>query len=264
MELIDRHAERDTLNRLVAAVRDGEGRALVVCGEAGVGKTALLDYLADNASGCRVVRTAGCQSEMELAFAALHQFCTPLLEGLTRLPAPQRDALRIAFGMGSGPTPDRFLVGLAVLNLLSDAAEPQPLICVVDDEQWLDRASAQVLGFVARRLVAESVGMVFAARVTSTDIAGLSDLTVEGLPESDARALLDSALTGPLDTKVRDRILAETNGNPLALLELPRALTSTTYARCSPSSASSHARSSTASCPTEKRNIAGFDPGPQD
>jgi len=225
MELIDRHAERDTLNRLVAAVRDGEGRALVVCGEAGVGKTALLDYLADNASGCRVVRTAGCQSEMELAFAALHQLCTPLLEGLTRLPAPQRDALRIAFGMGSGSTPDRFLVGLAVLNLLSDAAEPQPLICVVDDEQWLDRASAQVLGFVARRLLAESVGMVFAARVPSTDIAGLSDLTVEGLPEADARALLDSALTGPLDSKVRDRILAETHGNPLALLELPRALT---------------------------------------
>ena len=152
MELIDRHAERDTLNRLVAAVRDGEGRALVVCGEAGVGKTALLDYLADNASGCRLVRTAGCQSEMELAFAALHQLCTPLLEGLTRLPAPQRDALRIAFGMGPGPTPDRFLVGLAVLNLLSDAAEPQPLLCVVDDEQWLDRPSAQVLGFVARRL----------------------------------------------------------------------------------------------------------------
>ena len=225
MELIDRHAERDTLKRLVAAVRDGEGRALVVCGEAGVGKTALLDYLADNASGCRVVRTAGCQSEMELAFAALHQLCTPLLEGLTRLPAPQRDALRIAFGMGSGSTPDRFLVGLAVLNLLSDAAEPQPLICVVDDEQWLDRASAQVLGFVARRLVAEAVGMVFAARVPSADVAGLPDLTVEGLPEADARALLDSALTGPLDSKVRDRILAETHGNPLALLELPRGLT---------------------------------------
>jgi len=225
MELIDRHAERDTLKRLVAAVRDGEGRALVVCGEAGVGKTALLDYLADNASGCRVVRTAGCQSEMELAFAALHQLCTPLLEGLTRLPAPQRDALRIAFGMGSGSTPDRFLVGLAVLNLLSDAAEPQPLICVVDDEQWLDRASAQVLGFVARRLVAEAVGMVFAARVPSADVAGLPDLTVEGLPEADARALLESALTGPMDTRVRDRILAETHGNPLALLELPRALT---------------------------------------
>ena len=225
MELVDRDDERDTLDRLVASVRAGESRALVVSGEAGVGKTALLDYLAGNASGCRVVRTAGYQSEMELAFAALHQLCAPLLEGLTRLPVPQRDALRIAFGMGPGPTPDRFLVGLAVLNLLSDAAEPQPLLCVVDDEQWLDRASAQVLGFVARRLVAESVGMVFAARVPSTDIAGLSDLTVEGLPEADARALLDSALTGPLDTRVRDQILAETHGNPLALLELPRGLT---------------------------------------
>ena len=225
MELVDRGHERDTLDRLVASIRAGESRALVVSGCAGVGKTALLDYLAGNASGCRVVRTAGHQSEMELAFAALHQLCVPLLEGLTRLPAPQRDALRIAFGLGPGPTPDRFLVGLAVLNLLSDAAEPQPLLCVVDDEQWLDRESAQVLGFVARRLVAESVGMVFAARVPSTDIAGLSDLSVEGLPEADARALLDSALTGPLDTRVRDQILAETHGNPLALLELPRGLT---------------------------------------
>jgi DNA-binding CsgD family transcriptional regulator len=225
MELIDRDAERDTLERLVAAVRAGESRALVVSGEAGVGKTALLDYLARNASGCRVVRTAGYQSEMELAFAALHQLCAPLLDGLTRLPVPQRDALRIAFGMGSGPTPDRFLVGLAVLNLLSDAAEPQPLICVVDDVHWLDRASAQVLGFVARRLVAESVGMVFAARVRSSDIAGLPGLVVVGLPEADARTLLDSALTGPLDTRVRDQIIAETHGNPLALLELPRGLT---------------------------------------
>ena len=226
MELIDRDAERDTLDRLIAAVRAGESRALVVSGEAGVGKTALLDYLAEQASGCRVVRIAGVQSEMELAFAALHQLCAPLLDSLTRLPIPQRDALRIAFGTGSGPIPDRFLVGLAVLNLLSDAAEQQPLVCVVDDEQWLDRASAQVLGFVARRLVAESVGMVFAARDPSSDIAGLSELTVEGLPEADARALLDSALTGPLDTRVRDQILAETHGNPLALLELPRGLTS--------------------------------------
>jgi DNA-binding CsgD family transcriptional regulator len=225
MELIDRHAERDTLNRLVAAVRAGESRALVVSGEAGVGKTALLDYLAEQAWGCRVVRTAGCHSEMELAFAALHQLCAPLLDSLERLPVPQRDALRIAFGMGSGPIPDRFLVGLAVLNLLSDAAAPQPLVCVVDDEQWLDRTSAQVLGFVARRLVAESIGMVFAARVPGGDIAGLSALTVEGLPEADARALLDSVLTGPLDTRVRDQILAETQGNPLALLELPRGLT---------------------------------------
>ena len=225
MELIDRDAERDTLDRFVAAIRAGESQALVVCGEAGVGKTALLDYLAANASGCRIARTTGCQSEMELAFAALHQLCAPMLGSLQRLPAPQRDAVRIAFGMSSGPAPDRFLVGLGVLSLLSEVAEEQPLVCLVDDEQWLDRASAQVLGFVARRLVAESVGMVFAARTPSSDLAGLGELRVEGLQEADARALLDAALTGPLDTRVRDQILAETHGNPLALLELPRGLT---------------------------------------
>src|SRR6476469_2823064 len=225
MELIDRDAERDTLDRFVAAVRAGESQALVLCGEAGVGKTALLDYLAANASGCRLVRIAGVQSEMELAFAALHQLCAPMLASLQRVPARQRDAVRIAFGMSSGPAPDRFLVGLAVLSLLSEVAEQQPLVCLVDDEQWLDRASAQVLGFVARRLVAESVGMVFAARTPSSDLAGLAELRVEGLQEADARVLLDSALTGPLDTRVRDQILAETHGNPLALLELPRGLT---------------------------------------
>jgi DNA-binding CsgD family transcriptional regulator len=225
MELIDRDAERDTLDRFVAAVRTGESQALVVSGEAGVGKTALLDYLAANASGCRIARTTGCQSEMELAFAALQQLCAPLLDGLQRLPPPQRDAVRTAFGMSSGPAPDRFLVGLGVLSLLSEVAEQQPLVCLIDDEHWLDRASAQVFGFVARRLVAESVGMVFAARTPSSELAGLANLRVEGLQEADARVLLDSALTGPLDTRVRDQILAETGGNPLALLELPRGLT---------------------------------------
>ncbi|HVQ52586.1 MAG TPA: AAA family ATPase, partial [Mycobacterium sp.] len=225
MELIDRDAERDTLDRFVAAVRAGQSQALVLCGEAGVGKTALLDYLAANASGCRIARTTGCQSEMELAFAALHQLCAPMLGSLQLLPPPQCDAVRTAFGMSSGPVPDRFLVGLGVLSLLSAIAEEQPLVCLVDDEQWLDRASAQVLGFVARRLVAESVGMVFAARTPSSDLAGLGQLRVEGLQEADARALLDSVLTGPLDTRVRDQILAETQGNPLALLELPRGLT---------------------------------------
>src|SRR6476469_8984705 len=225
MELIDRDAERDTLDRFVAAVRAGESQALVLCGEAGVGKTALLDYLAANASGCRLVRVAGVQSEMELPFAALHQLCAPMLGSLQRAPPPQRDAVRTTFGMGAGPAPDRFLVGLGVLSLLSEVAVEQPLVCLVDDEHWLDRASAQVLGFVARRLAAESVGMVFAARTPSSDLAGLGELTVEGLQEADARALLDSALTGPLDTRVRDQILAETHGNPLALLELPRGLT---------------------------------------
>jgi hypothetical protein len=225
MELVDRHAECGVLDRLIAAVRAGESRALVVSGEAGVGKTALLEYLAEQASGCRLARIAGVQSEMELPFAALHQLCAPMLDSLQRLPAPQRDAVRTAFGMSSGSVPDRFLVGLGVLGLLSEVAEEQPLVCLVDDEQWLDRASAQVLGFVARRLVAESVGMVFAVRIPSSELAGLAELRVEGLQEADARALLDSVLTGPLDTRVRDQILAETRGNPLALLELPRGLT---------------------------------------
>jgi DNA-binding CsgD family transcriptional regulator len=225
MELVDRHAECGVLDRLIEAVRAGESRALVVSGEAGVGKTALLEYLADRAAGCRMARVAGVQSEMELPFAALHQLCVPMLDKLQGLPVPQRAALEIAFGTSSGSAPDRFLVGLAVLSLLSEVAEEQPLVCLIDDEQWLDRASAQVLGFAARRLGAESVGLVFAVREPSSDVAGLPDLVVERLGEADAGVLLDSALTGPLDIRVRDQLLAETRGNPLALLELPRGLT---------------------------------------
>src|ERR1700742_2427717 len=225
MELVGRHRECEALDRLIEAVCAGESRALVVSGEAGVGKTALLDYLAGQASQCRVERAVGVQSEMELPFAALHQLCAPMLEKLQRLPRPQREALEIAFGMSSGSAPDRFLVGLALLSLLSEMAEEQPLMCVVDDEQWLDRASAQVLGFVARRLGVESVGLIFAARVPSSDIAGLPDLIVRRLGDRDARTLLEAALTAPLDARVRDQILAETRGNPLALLELPRGLT---------------------------------------
>jgi DNA-binding CsgD family transcriptional regulator len=223
--LTGRRSESDVLDRLVEAVGAGESRALVVRGEPGVGKTALLEYLAEHASGCRVVRAAGVQSEMELAFAGLHQLLGPLLDRLERLPVPQRDALRTAFGVSPGSAPDRFFIGLAVLNLLSDAAEEQPLICLVDDEQWLDRASAQTLAFVARRLQAESVGLVFAARATGEELVGLPELVVEGLGDEDARALLDSVLTGPLDVRVRDQILSETRGNPLALLELPRGVT---------------------------------------
>ena len=156
----------------------------MVRGEPGVGKTALLDYLDEHASGCRVARAVGVESEMELAFAGLHQLCAPMLDRLERLPAPQRDALRTAFGLSAGAAPDRFLVGLAVLSLLAEVAEEQPLVCVVDDEQWLDRASAQVLGFVARRLVAESVGLVFAARVPSDELAGLPELLARGLQEA--------------------------------------------------------------------------------
>jgi predicted ATPase len=224
-ELRGRSSECAVLARLAAAVRAGESRALVLRGEAGVGKTALLDYLAMQASACRVARAAGVQSEMELAFAGLHQLCAPMLDHLEQLPAPQRDALRTAFGLSSGPVPDRFLVALAVLGLLSDVAGERPLVCVVDDEQWLDRASAQALAFVARRLAAEPVGLVFAARVPGEDLAGLPELEIAGLRDADARALLGSVLTGPLDARVRDRIVAETRGNPLALVELPRGLT---------------------------------------
>ena len=223
--LTDRRAECDVLGRLVAAVRAGESRALVVHGEPGVGKTALLEYLAGQASGCRVAHAGGVQAEMELAFAVLHQLCAPMLDRLERLPAPQRDALRTAFGLSAGPAPDRFLIGLAALGLLSEMAGERPLVCIVDDEQWLDSASAQVLAFVARRLGAESVGLVFGARVPTGDLAGLPELVIGGLREDDARALLDSALTGPLDARIRDQIIAEAHGNPLALLELPRGWT---------------------------------------
>ena len=190
-----------------------------------MGKTAMLDYLAGHASGCRVTRAAGVQSEIELPFAGLHELCAPLLDRLHHLPPPQRAALRTAFGLGAGPAPDRFLVGLATLSLLADAAAEHPLLCLVDDTQWLDQASAQVLGFVARRLDAESVGLVFAARVLGDELAGLPELVVQGLGEADARAVLEAALTGPLDTQVFDRMMAEARGNPLALLELPRGLT---------------------------------------
>src|SRR5216684_8411961 len=181
-QLLGRRAERDVLDRFLGAVRAGESRALVVRGEPGVGKTALLKYLAGRALGCRVATAAGVQSEMELAFAGLHQLLAPMLDRLDRLPGPQRDALRTAFGLSAGPVPDRFLVGLAVLGLVSEVAGERPLVCVVDDEQWLDRASVQALGFVARRLAADPVGLVFAARVRGEDVAGLPELMVEGLP----------------------------------------------------------------------------------
>ena len=226
--LTGRFSERGVLDRFVADVRGGGGRALVMRGEPGVGKTALLDYLASRASGCRVARAVGVQSEMELAFAALHQLCAPMLDQAESLPLPQREALRTALGLSAGPVPDRFMVGLAVLSLLSETARERPLICIVDDQQWLDRASAQALGFAARRMAADPVGLVFAARVPGEDLAGLPELMVEGLAEDDAAALLESVLTGlagPLDTRVRDRIIADTHGNPLALLELPRGLT---------------------------------------
>jgi DNA-binding CsgD family transcriptional regulator len=225
--LRNRHAECEVLDRLLMAVRAGQSRALVVRGEPGVGKTALLEYLAAQASDCRVERAAGVQSEMEVAFAGLHQLCAPMLNRLGRLPDPQRDALGITFGLVAGRAPDRLLVGLAVLGLLAEVAREQPLVCVIDDAQWLDRASAQVFAFVARRLVAESVALVFGSRGVAEDgpSTGLPEVVVAGLSDVDARELLRSALPGLVDERVRDRIIAETRGNPLALLELPRGLT---------------------------------------
>jgi DNA-binding CsgD family transcriptional regulator len=220
-----RRREREQLDDLVTAVRAGQSRALVLRGEPGVGKSALLDYVAQRASGCRVTRAPGVQSEMELAYAGLHQLCAGLLDRLDRLPGPQRDGLRTAFGMSGAAAPDRFLVGLAALNLLCAAAEDRPLVCLVDDAQWLDRASAQVLAFLARRLSAEAVGLVFAVRNRSAELDVLPELVVDGLVPADARALLGSAIGGPIDERVRDRIVAEARGNPLALLELPRGLT---------------------------------------
>src|SRR3954468_3013951 len=224
--LLGRRSESETLDRLLEAVRAGESRALVIRGDPGVGKTALLEYVVARATGCRVARAAGVQAEMELAFAGLHQLCAPMLDRLDRLPGPQRDALGTAFGLSAGPAPDRFLVGLAVLGLLAEVAEEGPLVCVIDDAQWLDRASAQALAFVARRLVAESVGVIFAVRMggEERDVAGLPELVVEGLGDDDARTLLASVIRRPLDERVRERIVAETRGNPLALLELPLGL----------------------------------------
>jgi AAA ATPase domain len=221
---LDRARERDVLDRLTSDVRAGKSRVLVLRGEAGIGKTALLEHMSAAADGCRIARTAGVESEMELAFAGLHALCVPMLERLGHLPNPQRDALNTAFGLSAGATPDRFFVGLAVLSLLADVADEQPLVCIVDDAHWLDRVSAQTLAFVARRLLAERVGLVFALRESRDEheFAGLPELVLEGLPAHDARRLLDSTIHGSLDARVRNRILGEAGGNPLALLELPR------------------------------------------
>jgi DNA-binding CsgD family transcriptional regulator len=220
-----RRSECEALDGLLDSVWAGRSQALVVRGEPGVGKTALLEYVREQASGCRVARAAGVQSETALPFAGLHQLCAPMLDRVEQLPRPQRDALGTAFGLSAGDVPDRFLVSLAALSLLSTVAEERPLVCVVDDAQWLDRASEQALGFVARRLAAGSVALIFALPQPSEQLAGLPELVVEGLGDGDARALLDSVIRGPLDARVRDRIVAETRGNPLALLELPRGVT---------------------------------------
>jgi len=225
--LFGRDPELEALERLVTDVGNGQAQILVIHGEAGVGKTALLEYLATIASEYRVVRAVGIELEMELAFAGIHQLCAPMLDRLGELPGPQREALEAALGMNSGPAPDRFLVGLAVLHLLSAVAADKPLLCLIDDAHWLDRSSSQVLAFVARRLLAESIGMVFAVREPLEELSGLPRRAVGLLSDNDARTLLMSSMPGRLDERVYDRIVAETRGNPLAILELSQEFTVT-------------------------------------
>ena len=232
-----RRSECELLGRLLTAVHEGHGGAVVVRGEPGVGKTALLDYVVKAATEFRVARVVGVESELELPFAAIHQLCAPMLDRLPALPEPQRDALCTAFGLARGKAPDRFLIGLAVLSLLCGAAEQQPLLCVVDDAQWVDQASTHVFAFVARRLLADAVGLVFSTREASEDLAGLEELVLEGLRDGDAHTVLGSLRDAPLDKQVRDRVVAEAHGNPLALLEWHRWLTPAEVAGASTSPA---------------------------
>ena len=222
--LYGRAAECALLDETIAAVAPGSCRVLVLRGEAGAGKTALLDHLAARAEKFCRIGVSGVESDMELAYAGLQQLCAPLLGHLDALPAPQREALAVAFGLGAGDTPDRFLVGLAVLSLFAAAAAEQPLLAVVDDAQWLDQVSLQTLSFVARRLLAEPVALVFGVRDHPELLVGLPELAVRGLSDADARELLDSVMFAGLDPRVRDRVIAETRGLPLAILEVPRSV----------------------------------------
>jgi DNA-binding CsgD family transcriptional regulator/tetratricopeptide (TPR) repeat protein len=222
--LLGRNSECEALDRLLTDGLAGRSRVMVLRGEAGVGKSSLLNYVSDQAAGWHVASAVGVESEMELAYSGLHQLCGPMLDHLDQLPVPQREALAVVFGQSTGPAPDRFMVGVATLTLFAELAEQQPLVCVVDDAQWLDRASAQILGFVGRRLLAEPIVLVCAARTGSAEevLAGLPELVINGLGDSDARALLLNNLYGPLDAAVCDQIITESHGNPLALLEFPR------------------------------------------
>jgi DNA-binding CsgD family transcriptional regulator len=226
--MFGRSGELEILRRLIAKARSGRSAVLVVRGEPGIGKTELLRNLTAEASGFGVARVAGVESEMELPFAGLYQLCAPMLGRLGSLAEPQRRGLSVAFGLASGESPDRFLVALATLSLMAETAEEQPMLCVVDDAQWLDQASAQVLGFVGRRLLAEPIALVFAIRTPNSGdpapdhLAGLPELRLGGLDDQSARALLATVASGPLDESVRARILEETHGHPLALLELYR------------------------------------------
>ena len=223
--LLGRQREREVLDRLLEGAQGGHGGGLVVHGEPGVGKTALLDDVVEAARGFEVARAVGVEVEMELPFAALSQLCSPTLDVMDRLPDPQRAALDVAFGLRTGPTPDPLLIGLAILGLLAEVGEDRPLLCVVDDAQWLDRASGRALSFVAHRLVAERIALVFATREVGDNLVRLPELHIGPLGHRDSRALLESVVPGPLDERVLERIVVETGGNPLALLELPRELT---------------------------------------
>ena len=225
--LLGRETELAAIDELIDRVRDGRGGALVIRGEAGVGKTALLDAFATRAEGATVLRAGGVESEGELAFAAVHRMCAEMLEGsIDELPGPQGAAVKVAFGLSDAEQPpDPFLVGLGVLNRLSSAAAERPLVCLIDDAQWLDRTSAQTLAFAAHRLDADAVALVFAVREPIEQLRGLPELLVEGLSPEDSRTLLASRLPAPLDEQVRERFIEEAHGNPLALLELPRAFT---------------------------------------
>jgi len=222
--LLGRYRERDVLDRLLETARGNQSAVLLIRGEAGIGKTALVRYAARQAAGFQVAEIACVEAEMELPFAGLHHLCAPMLAKLDALPEPQQTALRVSFGLSSGDAPDRFLVALAALTLFAEVAEERPLLCLVDDAQWLDAATSQVLGFMARRLLAESVAIVFTVRepIDERELAGLPELSLGGLQDDDARALLAAVIPGRLDDQVRDRLVAETRGNPLALVELPR------------------------------------------
>ena len=224
-QLLGRQREQAVLERLLESAREGHGGVLVLHGDPGVGKTALLEYALDTANDFRVVRTSGVEGETELDYAALQHLCSPLLALIERLPDPQSDALRVAFGLSPGRPPSPFMVGLAVLGLLSEEAEQRPLLCMVDDAQWLDDASGAALAFVARRLLAERIALTFATRSVGSRLLRFPELHVDPLGRRDARALLESILPARLDASVLERIVAETRGNPLALLELPRGLT---------------------------------------
>ena len=228
--LLGREREREVVGRLLEGVRAGHGGVLVLHGEPGVGKTALLEFALEDGQDFGVVRTAGIEGEMELPYAALQQLCSPIIELTERLPDPQREALAVAFGLSVGVAADPFLVGLAVLGLLSEAAEERPLLCVVDDAQWLDDASARALAFLARRLLAEKIALLFAVRERGATLAGFPEINIGPLGRRDARALLESVLPARVDERVLERIVAEMRGNPLALLELPRGMTPTQLA----------------------------------